>query len=329
MGMYVLAIAVLFLLLVSFIFYILHKRDQQLWRLLDGFRKEIQESVVESRKEMSDAREDINKQAGNTLKLLIGMQSTVERIISQQEQANKLGESLKDIFATPKLRGNFGEAVLEELLEQVLPKGLWLRQFKISDGCIADVVIKYKELYVPVDSKFPRDNYLRYLNCEAKEEKESFWRAFERDVVSKIREITKYIQPGAGTTDFALMFIPSERIYSEVVSDKNYAGYGSRILDEAEKYKVVLVSPNNFYAFLKVLLTAMQHLDVLSNAREIHKNLQRLNRNFELFYKQYETVGRELDKAAEAHRKGDKHINLYKKELEAIVRIDELDEIQG
>ncbi len=319
-------IIILIILVIILIIHNFYKRENNMQKLLDGFRREIQETIFTSRREMSEAREDIHKQSGNTLRLLIDMQSTVEKIISQQEQANKLGESLRDIFSTPKLRGNFGEIILEDLLEKALPTGMWHRQYKISEGCLVDVVIKYKDLYVPVDSKFPRDNYLNYLNGEMEEEREKHWKNFERDVISKIKEIARYIQPGMGTTDFALMFIPAERIYNEIITDRNHVGYGSKILDVAEKHNVIPVSPNNLYAFLQVVLTAMRHMEVLTNARHIHQNLQKINDKFTLFYRQYETVGRELDRAVEAYRKGDKHISHYKRELENTVESNKMEE---
>ncbi|MEW6623362.1 MAG: DNA recombination protein RmuC [Bacillota bacterium] len=288
---------------------------------LDGLRREIQDTVYFSRKEMTDAREDMNRQAVSTLKLLVEMQSTIERIISQQEQANKLGQSLKDVLAAPKLRGNYGEVILEELLERVLPKGMWNRQYRISEGCMVDVAVTYKGLVIPIDSKFPRDNYLRYLESEQKEEKELYWKTFEKDVINRIREIAKYIQPGNGTADFALMFIPSEAIYYETIAEKNYLGQTSKVLQEAERLKVIPVSPNNFYVFLQVILTGMRNLEILTHAREIQNKLARVHGKFDLFYKQYETVGKEIEKAADAFRKGDKHIGLYKRELDDIVEI--------
>ncbi|MHB8919115.1 MAG: DNA recombination protein RmuC, partial [Desulfocucumaceae bacterium] len=98
---------------------------------LNQFRREIQESVETSRREMSDARVDLSKRAGETLKLMADMHATVEKIISRQEEANKLGQSLKDILSTPKLRGNYGEIVLEEMLERILPRGMWERQYRV------------------------------------------------------------------------------------------------------------------------------------------------------------------------------------------------------
>lgn len=289
---------------------------------LNQFRKEIQDSVNVSRKEMTDTREDMNRRVNETLGLMAEMRSTVEKIISRQEEVNRLGQSLKDILSVPKLRGNYGEAVLEELLDRVLPRGMWERQYKIKDGSIVDTVVRYRDMCVPVDSKFPRDNYIRYMECTDARDRELYWKAYEKDVIAKIKEISRYIAPECGTSDFALMFVPSEAIYYETIAERNHLGRQSKIYEEAERNRVIPVSPNTFYAFLQVILTAMRNMEVLNQAREIQSRLIKMQNRFDLFYKQYEAMGKELEKASEAYRKGDKHIALYKRELDETLRIE-------
>lgn len=296
--------------------------ENLLKNILFEFRGQIQDSVNTTRKEMTDAREDINRRSRDTLQLMMDMHSTVEKIINQQEEANRLGRSLKDILQTPKIRGNYGEVILEELLEKVLPRGMWTRQHRLGDGAVVDIVINYRDMMVPVDAKFPRDNYLKYLHCDDSRTKEEYWRQFEKDVITRIREISKYIAPDRGTCDFALMFIPAEAVYYETIAEKNYLGHSSKILEEAEKHKVMPVSPNTFYAFLQVIMTGVRNLEVLGHARVIQEKLVKLHIKFDHFYKQYETVGRELEKAADAYRKGDRHIGLFKRELDDTVLIE-------
>lgn len=292
---------------------------------LEGFRHEIEESILSSKKEMTDARADLNRQAADTLKFLVQMQSTMERVISQQEEANRLGQSLKDVLTMPKLRGNYGEVILEDLLEKMLPLGMWQRQYTISPGCVVDAMVKYKDMLVPIDAKFPRDNYLKYLESEAKQDKEYYWKLFERDLLNQIKETAKYIQTDHGTGDFALMFIPSEAIYYETIADKNFYGQPSRISEALEKHKVIAVSPRNFYAFLQIVLTSMRNLEVLNHAREVQNKLARLQKKYAHFYNNYEKIGHELNKAFEAYKTGDRHISIYKRELDDIISIGHME----
>lgn len=325
-------IILLLIVIVIFLVYVLQKNKQNEKNIellvknnLEEFRRELTETVDNSRQELNQARKEINNQTVSTFKYLMDMQATIEKIITQQEQASKLGQSLKDLLSMPKLRGNYGEVVLEEMLERILPNGLWERQFKICDGCIVDAVIIYKDLYVPIDAKFPRDNYIKYIESENNEDKNYYWKCFERDFISKVKEISKYIRPEHKTSDFALMFIPSEAIYYEAIADKNYIGQDSKLPEILEKHKVIAVSPRNFYAFLQVVITSMKNLEVLNHAREVQMKLAKLQRNFDFFYKNYETIGKELEKASEAYRKGDKRINSYKKELDEILEIGSLE----
>jgi DNA recombination protein RmuC len=286
------------------------------------FRGQIQDSVNTTRREMTDAREDINKSTRETLKLMTEMRSTVEKIISQQEEANRLGRSLKDILQAPKIRGSYGETILEEMLDKVLPRGMWSRQYRLGEGAVVDIAIHYRDIIIPIDAKFPRDNYIRYLNSEDPRDREAFWKQFERDVILRIREIAKYIAPDKGTTDFALMFIPSEAVYYETIAEKNHLGHSSRILEEAEKHKIMPVSPATFYAFLQIILSGIRNLEVLRQARDIQERLVKLHTKFDLFYRHYENVGKELDKASEAYRKGDRHITMFKRELDSTVQME-------
>ena len=325
-------IIVLLLLLIALVATMLYKQafnkkntDLELLvrNMLFEFRGHIQESVDNTRKEMSNARDDINKRTRETLSLMTDMRATVEKIISQQEEAARLGRSLKDILQAPKIRGNYGETILEEMLDKVLPKGMWIRQYRLGDGAVVDIIINYRDIIIPIDAKFPRDNYVKYLNSEDPREKEAFWKQFEKDVILRIREISKYVSPDRGTADFALMFIPSEAVYYETIAEKNYLGHSSRIMEEAEKNKVMPVSPNTFYAFLQIILSGIRNLEVLRQARSIQEKLVKLQTKFDHFYKQYESIGKELEKASEAYRKGDRHVELFRRELDETIKIEE------
>jgi len=119
------------------------------------------------------------------------------------------------------------------------------------------------------------------------------------------------------------MFIPSEAVYYETIAEKNYLGHSSRIMEEAEKNKVMPVSPNTFYAFLQIILSGIRNLEVLRQARSIQEKLVKLQTKFDHFYKQYESIGKELEKASEAYRKGDRHVELFRRELDETIKIEE------
>ena len=251
----------------------------------------------------------------------------IQKLTQQQEDAQRLGQSLKDLLQAPKLRGSYGEAILEEMLGRVLPAGIWERQYSISGGEKVDCVVRFRDVVVPIDAKFPRDDYMRYMEAESPEERATHWRAFEEAVRKQIASIqTKYIRPESGTSEFALMFIPSEAIYYETIAERNHIGEPSRIMEYAQDHHVFPVSPNTFYAFLQVVVLTIRNVEVFNNARKLQQGLAELQKSFDFFYSKHEEIGRRVTQTSEAYRVGDGHIERFKRRLDSTLQLEGLEE---
>jgi DNA recombination protein RmuC len=253
---------------------------------------------------------------------------SIQKLTQQQEEAQRLGQSLKDLLQAPKLRGTYGEVILEELLDRVLPRGIWERQYSIGGGGErVDCVIKYRDVVVPIDAKFPRDDYMRYMDAESQAERTTHWRAFEEAVRKQIVAIqTKYIKPERGTSEFALMFIPSEAIYYETIAEKNYLGEPSRISEYAQDHHVLPVSPNTFYAFLQIVILSIRNVEIISGAKKLQEGLADLQKSFDFFYSKHEEIGRRITQASEAYRVGNDHVERYKRRLDTTLQLEGLQE---
>jgi DNA recombination protein RmuC len=261
-----------------------------------------------------------------TLENLRAMQATLQQLIQQQEEARKLGESLRDIFQAPKLRGSFGEKVLEEYLAAALPEGTWRRQHPVEGGERVDAALLFNEVVIPVDAKFPREAYNRYLGAEAPEDRKRFWKEHEAAVKVHIKSIkAKYVKPQKGTTDFALMFIPSESVYYETVAEKNAFGEENGIYDAAREAGIIPVSPATFYPFLHLLLMGLQNLEIVKSAQKLKESLAKLEGHFEAFHAQFATVGDALEKAQKAYGTAETHIGRYRNAVDKAVNLKELD----
>ena len=200
-----------------------------------AFQSTLHTELNTTRQEVSRSKDLISEHTIKTIDTIRDMGATIHKIIQQQEETQKLGQSLKDLLQAPKLRGNYGEAILEEMLEKILPKGIWERQFLIDGREQVDVVVKFKNVIIPIDAKFPRDDYQRYMEASTPEEKTDRWKEYEAVVRKQIKSIReKYVKPEKGTSDFALMFIPSEAIYYETIAEKNYLGHPSKIYEYAQ-----------------------------------------------------------------------------------------------
>lgn len=194
-----------------------------------------------------------------------------------REMGNQMGERMKDFqdfLHSPKLRGNLGEQVLRDLLEQALPKSHFAIQYHFRDGTIVDAIIKSNKGIIPIDSKFPIENFRKYHTEKNKERRLIYKRDFLRDSKKHIEDISKkYIKPDEKTVDFALMYIPSEPIYYELaIKERDFVSF-------AEERKVLIVSPNSFYYFLRIILMGLEGKKIEERAQLIMNNIKALRQD--------------------------------------------------
>lgn len=285
------------------------------------FSKEVRESMDNARREVAGSKDTITESARRTLEHINGVNQTVRALVAQQEKAEKLGQSLEYLLQAPKLRGNYGETILEEMLERVLPsKGMWERQYTVDGGEKVDAVVKYRDVIIPIDSKFPRDDYQKYLSASEPSAKRAHWVNYEKALKVQINSIKeKYIKPEKGTSEFALLFIPSEAIYYETIAERNYMDEPCQIYEYARDKKVIPVSPNTFYAFLQVIIMGIRNIEIVKEAKKIQELLSKVEKDFNLFYKKFEAIGRSLETASGAYAVGEGHAKRFKRDLENAV----------
>ena len=287
-----------------------------------GFQDSVHKTMEAARREVEMSKTVISDHAIKTLDTIKDMGGTLEKLMHHQKEAQDLGNSLKYLLQTPKLRGNYGEEVLEEMLERVVPK-LWKRQYTIEGNERVDAVIQYKDIVIPIDAKFPRESYEGYLNTENVEEKKRNWKAYEDLLKQQISSIkNKYIKPHKGTSDFALMFIPSESIYYETIAEKNHFGEPCKIYEFARNNNVMPVSPSTFYAFLQIIMMGVRNLDIMKSAKKLQEALIKIERNFKHFYTKYEEIGNSLQRAQSAYKLGDTHMQRFKDTVESTIKLD-------
>jgi len=304
-----------------------HKINSTIKEHFLDFQTDMHSELNSTRNEVARSKDLISEHTIKTIDTIRDMGAIIHKIIQQQEETQKLGQSLKDILQAPKLRGNYGEVILEEMLDRVLPKGIWERQYCINGREQVDAVVKIKDIVIPIDSKYPRDDYQRYLEATSVDEKSRHWKNYENALKSQIISIKqKYILPEKGTSEFALMFIPSEAIYYETIAEKNYLGEPSRIYEYAQENNVIPVSPNTFYAFLQIIVISERNLDIIKNAKKLQAGLATIQKSFDLFYNKYEEIGKNIDKAQDAYRIGNGHIERYKRNLDKTLQLTEASE---
>jgi DNA recombination protein RmuC len=214
----------------------------------------------------------------------------------RMEQVGRDIAGLEQILRAPKIRGGFGETLLERLLAEILPTENYRLQHGFRSGDKVDAAVVVANRLVPVDSKFPLENFRRMLEEPDEERRRQVRRAFLRDVRGRVDEIArKYIVPDENTFDFALMYIPAENVYYEVIL-REESGEDS-LLGYSLSRRVVPVSPNSFYAYLQVILLGLRGLRIEQNAREILGILGRLQADATRVREHFDTLGRHITNA--------------------------------
>ena len=222
----------------------------------------VQRQLSESAKLIADVTQRLTK-----------LDETNRRVV---DVATEL-KTLQNVLQNPKQRGVIGEYYLEQILKNTLPPGAFSLQYKLGEGLIVDAVIHYEDKLLPLDSKFSLENYNRMI--EAKDgEKVSFEKLFKSDIKGRIDETAKYIKPGKGTLDQALMFIPSETIYYDILTEKVGIN-GRNLLQYAAEKKVTIVGPTTLSAMLQTVAHGLRSVEIHKDTEKIRKNIEQLQRH--------------------------------------------------
>jgi DNA recombination protein RmuC len=188
-----------------------------------------------------------------------------------------------------------------------------------SNGERVDAVVRLGEKLVPIDSKFPLDNFKRIIECKTEEERRTSQKVFYRDVKRHIDDIaSKYIVPQEGTYDFALLYIPAENVYYETITKDDSFGEEKGILNYALKKKVIPVSPNSFYAYLQVIVLGLKGFQIERHALEIQALLAGLGKELKAFQEDFQLVGKHLNNALSKFDDARKKLDKFNFKLEQI-----------
>ncbi|MCX6820215.1 MAG: DNA recombination protein RmuC [Candidatus Adlerbacteria bacterium] len=263
-------------------------------QLMSTITKQVQEQLLEVVKGVTETKE-----------------STKQVFVIAEQLSN-----LEKVLKNQKQRGNLGEASLELVMSNILPPGAYAMQFEFPGGETVDAIIRTKEGFIPVDAKFPLENYTRIHDEKDDERRKEFEEAFKRDLKKRIDETSKYVRPKDGTLPFAFMYIPAEGIYYDLLNDGIGAVNTRSLLDYAQnEKKVIIVSPTTFAAYLQSVLYGFKAFKIEEQAKDIAKNVEALGRHINAYQDYYKKLGASLSTTVNHFNAGTKELGKIEKDV--------------
>jgi len=298
--------------------------DQKNSEIISNITNQIQMLSQNFSQNMGTIQKSVDQRLGENTNRLDNASKSYAEVRSQlaklEEQTQKVYEaskdisSLHDILNAPKLRGVMGEFMLENLLSQKLSKNLYALQYSFKSGEKVDVVVKLKDYLIPIDSKFPLENFRKIIEADDDAQKEIHKKQFYGDVKKHVDAIAqKYILPNEGTSDFAFMYIPAENVYYEIISHD----FGNKnLFDYAKEKGVIPVSPNIFNAYLGTIVMGLSGMKIAENAKAIFKNIKNLELYFGKIRGDFLALGTHIKNAHNKYELTDRRMEKFQMELE-------------
>ena len=294
---------------------------QLLLSQINELSRTIDHKLGESQKEMTQT---MRYQSSETSRIVADITEKITRLDETNKQVVSFADqlqNLQDVLKNPKQRGSLGEYYLETLLKNVMPPGSYQMQYPFPDGTIVDAAVFVKDKIIPIDSKFSLENYNRISETNDAIEKERLEKVFVNDLKNRIVETSKYIQPEEGTMDFAFMFIPHEAIYYDLLINKIGAvseDTENLIQRAAGKYKVIIVSPTSFLAYLQTVLQGLKALQIEESAKDIIKRVGELGSHLRVYEEAHQKLGNAIATTVNHFNKSN---NEFKKIDKDVMRI--------
>ncbi len=310
------------------LFYYFWQTKKSLEKTLDVFSQKVDNfflpQVNSFRKELSSRLKENRESLEKTTKMFVsnisqfssGM-TKMDAMLNQLKESMKEVNSVQEIFRTPKLRGRWGEETLERLLAQVLSPVQFQRQYSFKTGDIVDAIVKLPDKkIIPIDAKFPYDFFEKMIEETDKEKRRIYRKNFLTAVKKQIDEISKkYILPSEGTLDFALMYLPAEAVYYEIINQLNE----ENINEYARKKKVILISPNMLFAFLRVIAIANRDYQIGQQIQKISKRLERIISDANKLSLSFSKLGKHLSDSRSAYEESQKRLNFFLERSQSLV----------
>jgi len=263
------------------------KPDDTLIEWLKFQQQEWQKSQQNIQQVLIQNTQSLNQRLDNAAKHM----SRVAREVGQMSEIGRSMKQLQEFLQSPKLRGNIGEEILKDLIGQMFPKNSFHLQYQFKTGDKVDATLNTEAGILPIDSKFPMENFRKMMGSKKKSEQKKAAKQFTTDVRKHVKEIAKkYILPEEGTLDFALMYVPAEAVYYEVVNQP-------KIIEYARHLRVYIVSPSTLYAVLQTILLSFEGKRIEQQAKQVFRLLRAIQQDYQKTETEMSVLGKHIGNA--------------------------------
>jgi len=288
--------------------------QQQINDLNRQLGEKIDKTTQHSAKMLQDQFMETSRLSKDLTEKLLKLEETNKQVVGFTDQL----QNLEKVLTNAKTRGNLGEASLEMILSNILPPQSYQMQYSFKNGEAVDAVVKIKDKVLPVDAKFSLDNYRRIIAEKDKVKKEVLEKEFKNDLKKRIDETSKYIRPNENTLEFAFMFIPAEGIYYDLlINEVGAVKVNTRsLIDYAfNEKKVIIVSPTTFAAYLQTVLQGLRALQIEESAKEIRKNVEKLQAHMSAYAEYQKKLGNQLSTVTNTYNMSSKEFKKIDKDI--------------
>lgn len=291
----------------------LNKLSSDISSLREGLQDKMTERLDKNQESMSRQLAASAKLIKDVTERLTKLDDTNKRVVDVADEL----KVLQNVLQNPKQRGVLGEFYLEQILQNQLPPGSYELQYRLGEGLVVDAVIRLDGSVLPIDSKFSLENYNRMIDAKG-EKRDLLEKQFKEDLKKRIDETAKYIQPKKGTMEQALMFIPSEAIYYDLLANKVGAGgvNGRDLMQYAAVDKhVAIVGPSTLSAMLQVIVQGLRSLEIQKDTEIIRKNVEQLTTHLIKYDGYFKKVGVSLGATVGHYNSASKELGRIDKDI--------------
>jgi len=254
--------------------------------------KTMNQSVTTNSLQVTKILQENSRQLNDRLDRATDVIRDVNREVGKMSEIGRNMEELQEFLKSPKIRGNIGEQVLKDLIAQIFPKNSFYLQYQFKTGDKVDAAIKTDAGILPIDSKFPMENFQKYVRAREEQTKDMYKKEFIKDVKKHIEAIAKkYILPDEGTMDFALMYVPSEAVFYEIINTDT-------LTDFARSQRIFIVSPSTLYAHLQTILLSFEGKKLRHDQEKFSGFFVHYKMNYTKINESMDTLGKHLTNAS-------------------------------